>query len=59
MRNKSNKCLHKYVNLYCSINSVDSYIRPPIVATFKDVLFEGHITYSVKTIYKYNMFSFK
>ena len=45
MRNKINKCLHKYINLCCSVNSVASYIfRPPIMATFKDVLFEGNIT---------------
>jgi len=54
MRNKTNKSIHKF----CFINSVASYMFwPHIVAIFREVFFEGYITYNVKTIYKYKMLS--
>jgi len=44
MRNKTNKCILKYVN-YGIINSTASYMfQPPIVAIFREVFFEGYIT---------------
>lgn len=33
--------------------------RPPIVAIFREVIFEGHITWDVQTICKYKMLSCK
>jgi hypothetical protein len=51
---------YTYTEIYCSKNSVAFYIfRPPIVATFKGVFFEGHIKLNVKTIYNYNLLSYK
>jgi hypothetical protein len=56
MRNKTNKFIHKFY----FINSVAAYnFRPPIVAIFREVFFEGYITYNVKTIYKCKMLSLK
>jgi hypothetical protein len=42
--------------IYCSISSVASYMfRPPIVAIFREVFFEGYITWNVKIIYFVNI----
>jgi F0F1-type ATP synthase membrane subunit b/b' len=44
------KRIYRYVN-FCIISSVASYIFwPPIVAIFRDVLFERYIKQNIKTL---------
>ena len=33
--------------------------RPPNMTIFKEVFFEGYITYNVQTVYTYKVLSFK
>ena len=50
------KCIYRYVNLFTT-NVAPNMFRPPIVAIFGEVFFEGECQYNL--IDKYKMLSFK
>jgi len=51
MRNMTNKCIiYRYVHLL-HINRAAPYVlKPPIVAIYREVFFEGYITQNSKTM---------